>query len=195
MTTFRRGFKSWSEQMALGFRRDLSLDRISALDPRKLGKHLGILIWTPEEVARLGGGLDKCHLDQLLIHDKSSWSAVTLIDRGRRLIIVNSAHVPVRQNSDLMHEISHLVLEHEPARVDMTEQGLMILNNYDKKQEAEADWLGGALLVPRDPLLMVLSRNASTTQAAALFGVSGDMISWRRKMTGIDTQLQRRSAI
>ena len=193
MATFRRGFKSWSERIALGFRRDLGQDSISALAPRDLAQHLGIVVWTPEEVARLGD-LDRVHLDQLLVHDRSSWSAVTLFDRGHRVIIVNSAHAPVRQNSDVMHEIAHMVLEHEPARVDMTEQGLMILDSYDKGQEDEADWLGGALLVPRDPLLDVLSKDHSTTNAASFFGVSKDMIKWRRQTTGVDIQLRRRAA-
>jgi uncharacterized protein DUF955 len=192
MATFRRGFKSWSERVSLGFRRDLGLDGVSALDPQALARQLGILVWTPQEVARLGG-LDKIHLDQLLVHDKSSWSAVTIFDRGHRVIIVNSAHVPVRQNSDIMHEIAHMVLEHEPARVDMTEQRLMILDSYDKTQESEADWLSSALLVPRDPLLFVLSRNPSTDYAASQFNVSNDMINWRRQKTGIDVQLQRRA--
>lgn len=192
MTTFRRGFKTWCERMSLGFRRDLGLDGSAALDPRALASHLRILVWTPKEVAHLGG-LDKTHLDQLLVRDSSSWSAVTLFDRGYRVIIVNSAHVPVRQNSDVMHEVSHIVLGHEPARVDMTEQKLLILDSYDKTQESEADWLAGALLVPRDPLLVVLSRNPSTEYAASQFNVSNDMINWRRQKTGIDIQLQRRA--
>ncbi|MDE2183571.1 MAG: ImmA/IrrE family metallo-endopeptidase [Alphaproteobacteria bacterium] len=70
----------------------------------------------------------------------------------------------------------------------------MILNNYDKTQEAEADWLAGALLVPRDPLLWFLSRDRSTGNAASHFEVGADMIEWRRRMTGIDIQLRRRSA-
>jgi IrrE N-terminal-like domain len=192
VANFRRGFKSWSERVSLGFRRDLGLDDVSALDPRILARHLNILVWTPEEVARLGG-LDQIHLDQLLVHDTSSWSAVTLFDRSHRLVVVNSKHVPVRQNSDIMHEIAHMVLEHEPARVDMTEKGLLILDSYDKAQESEADWLAGALLVPRDPLLFVLSRNSSTASAASQFNVSNDMIKMRRQMTGIDIQLRRRT--
>lgn len=110
------------------------------------------------------------------------------------MIIVNSAHSAVRQNSDIMHEIAHMVLEHDPARVDMTDQQLLILDSYDKAQEEEADWLGAAMLVPRDPLLLVLSDNPSTDWAASQFKVSTEMITWRRQMTGIDIQLRRRAA-
>lgn len=190
MAEFRRGFKTWCEKTAAGFRRDLQIDAHGPLDPRALACHLNILIWTPQEVARLGD-LAKDHLDQLLVHDSSSWSAVTLVLPARKLIIVNSQHVPVRQNSDIMHELAHLILEHEPARVDMTSARLMILDTYDKTQEGEADWLSGALLAPRDALLYVLSQNPRNEYAASHFRVSTDMITWRRQTTGIDIQFRR----
>ena len=148
MTSFRRGFKTWCENAATGFRRDLHMSADSPLDPRVLAEHLKILVWTPDDVARLGN-LAPAHRDQLLIRDVSSWSAVTLILPTQKIVIVNSGHAPVRQNSDLMHELAHLILEHEPARVDMTPARLMILDTYNKVQEEEADWLSGALLVPR----------------------------------------------
>lgn len=191
MANFRRGFKTWCENAAAGFRRDLQLPLVSPLDPRVLAQHLGILVWTPYDVARLGN-VDEKHLDQLLVRDSSSWSAVTLVIPGQKLIIINSRHAPVRQNSDLMHELAHLILEHEPARVDMTSQRLMILETYDKTQEEEADWLSASLLVPREALLQVLSRHPEN-HAASFFKVSEKMITWRRQMTGIDIQLRRRS--
>ena len=68
----------------------------------------------------------------------------------------------------------------------------MILDTYDKFQEEEANWLGGALLVPREALLYVLSRNRRNENAALHFSVSTQMIKWRRQMTGVDKQLNRR---
>ena len=191
MVEFRRGFKAWCEKTAFGFRRDLQIEAFGALDPRELARHLNILVWTPHDVARMGG-LAKGHLDQLLKHDPSSWSAVTLILPRNQVIILNSSHAPVRNNSDLMHELAHLILEHEPARVDMTPERLMILDTYDKLQEAEADWLAGALLVPRDALLDMLSRNRRNEDIASHFNVSTKMIEWRCRMTGIAKQLRRR---
>ena len=192
MVDFRRGFKTWCEKAARGFRRDLAVPLNGALCPRVLAQHLKILIWTPHDVARFAN-IDSRHLDQLLVHDADSWSAVTLMLPSQKLIVVNSTHAPVRQNSDIMHELSHLVLEHEPARVDMTSQKLMILDTYNKLQENEANWLAGALLVPRDGLLEVLSRHPYNEHAATHFKVSNPMIAWRRQVTGIDVQLQRRS--
>jgi Zn-dependent peptidase ImmA (M78 family) len=101
--------------------------------------------------------------------------------------------MPFRQNSNIMHELAHLILDHEPARVDMTSERLMILDSYDKTQEDEANWLSGALLVPREGLLHVLSRNSLNESAASHFKVSEEMIAWRRQVTGVDVQIRRRS--
>ena len=139
------------------------------------------------------GNLSQNHLDQLLVRDSNSWSAVTLILPHQKLIVTNSEHAPVRQNSDIMHELAHLILDHEPARVDMTPERLMILDTYNKTQEEEANWLSGSLLVPRDGLLQVLSHNSRDEHAASHFKVSKPIIVWRRQVTGIDVQLKRRS--
>ena len=192
MTAFRRGFKTWCENAASGFRRDLSLAQVSPLDPRVLARHLNIKVWTPHEVARLGN-LAERHVQQLLNHDSRSWSAVTLMLPDRRLIITNSTHAPVRQNSDIMHELAHLALDHVPARVDMTSKKLLILDTYNTAQEDEANWLSGALLVPRDALLAVLARNSDSEQAALYFNVRNQMLTWRRQATGVNVQLSRRS--
>ena len=189
MAALRRGFKTWCEKAADGFRRDLHVARNGPLDPHVLARHLQVLVLTPDQIA----GLGQDHRDQLLKHDPSSWSAVTIELPEKKIIILNSSHVPQRQNSDLMHELAHLILEHEPARVDVTPDGLMLLDTYDREQEAEANWFAGALLVPRDALLSVLANNRRNENAAQHFAVSVDMIKWRRQMTGIDLQLRRRN--
>jgi len=90
-----------------------------------------------------------------------------------------------------MHELSHLILEHKPSRFDVSHNGAMILDNYDHKQEDEANWLAGALLVPRDPLCEILRNININQRAAENFEVSVDMIRCRRQSTGIDIQLKR----
>lgn len=189
MGDFRRGFKSWCEQMAGGYRRDLGLHRHGPLDPRRLAQHLGIPVLTPDDIP----GFAKKHRDQLLIHDRSSWSAVTLTLPGKRLIITNSAHAAVRQNSDIMHEAAHIILDHQAAQVMLSPNGHMFMDSYNKEQEDEADWLGGALLAPRDALLTVLSRDPDTGKAAKHFAISDDMLTWRVQKTGVTRQLGYRS--
>lgn len=190
MSLLERGFKTWSEKTSLTFRKDLNLSADSALDPRALAVKMGVLVWTAEFAAE-HGNLAQEHLDQLIKHDSGSWSAVTLVLSTRTLVIINSTHAKVRQNSDIMHELAHLVLEHKPSRVDITPDGHMVLDNYDRKQEEEANWLAGSLLVPRDPLVAMVRRKAPSEKIAQHFAVSGKMLQWRRQVTGVDAQLAR----
>lgn len=178
--------------MASGYRRDLRIHPHAALDPAILAEHLGIRVVTPNDIPSLA----KAHRDQLLVHDHESWSAVTLTMSDETIIIQNSSHAPTRRNSDLMHELAHVILKHSPAQVMLSPNGHMFMDNYDKTQELEADWLGASLLVPRDGLLSVYSRTPDLDYTAAHFAVSTQMVVWRLRMTGIARQLgNRRQAI
>lgn len=188
MKGMRTGFKSWCENTSKAYRRALGLKLDSALSSLDLAAHLGIVVWSPAQIAKLGG-LTRDNLDQLLLHDKDSWSAATLIVPGRNIIIVNSSHSDGRQNFSIMHELAHLILDHKPARVDMTAARLMILDNYDQNQEREAEWFAGSLLVPRDGLLAVLRRDPEDESAAIHFGVSLPALQLRRQLTAVDAQL------
>lgn len=65
-----------------------------------------------------------------------------------------------------MHELARLIVGHRPGRVDITEDGALLLNKYDKQQEDEANWLAGCLLLPR-PALLWMKKRWMTHQAAA----------------------------
>lgn len=189
MGEFRRGFKTWCENVAYGFRRDLAVDKFGPLSPDALAAHLEITVWTPDDIL----GLDRKSRDQLLIHDEESWSAVTLTLPEGRFIIVNSNHGANRRNNDLMHELAHIVLEHEPAQMVTSPNGLMFLDNYSAEQEDEADWLAATLLIPREAALKFLAGNSDPRDAARFFGVSESLMKMRISRTGIDRQLRQRS--
>ena len=183
----RRGFKSWSEKASAEFRAHLGLGLAEPLDPRDLARHLGVLVWTPHDVP----GLSSRSIDQLTKVDSSSWSAVTVSADGRNLIIVNSAHAPTRQRSSLAHELAHVILNHRPATTSVSEKGFLFRDHYDAQQEEEADWLGGALLVPREGLLSVYRRTSSSEFIGRNFGVSAKLVDWRLRMTGVLVQVRR----
>jgi len=93
-----------------------------------------------------------------------------------------------------MHEISHVLCGHSPARVDVTEDGLLVLNTYDKKQEEEADWLAATLLLPRTALLNITRQGLNVSEDAVAFGVSRQLMEMRINQSGIRVQLRRSAA-
>ena len=165
----------------------LGLKPTDALDPWRLAEHLGIRIWTPQDVPGIS---DDCKR-VLLRDDPDSWSAVTLRMPIGDLIIVNSSHSRARQASDLVHELAHLVLGHTPTRVDVTEDQQLILRTHDPDQEEEAGWLAGCLLLPRPALLAILRAGGADIDAAKRYGVSIDMLTYRLRVTGVEVQARR----
>lgn len=184
---FKRGFKKRCEDQSIRIRKALSLNTSAPLDPYLLAEKSKIKVLTPEQIKDLA----QEDLNILLNEDPSGWSAVTLCLRGTYIIILNSSHSDGRSSSDLMHEISHIIIGHKPSRIDLTEDGLLILNTYDKDQEQEADWLSGSLLLPRDALLLIKRKGLKGFAAQKIYGVSSNMLNFRLNITGVNRQFQR----
>lgn len=183
----RRGFKTWCETAAETYRTALGLQRVDPLEPKQLAAHLGVIVWRPEDVPELS----KKSLRRLTNHDSDSWSAVTIRHDDTKLTIVNSAHAETRQRSSLSHELAHIILDHEPGRIDLSREGHLLLSSYEREQEDEAEWLSGTLLVPRAGLLIAYRSTQDPRSLANRFGVSADMLNWRLRMTGVATQARR----
>jgi Zn-dependent peptidase ImmA (M78 family) len=90
-----------------------------------------------------------------------------------------------------MHELAHIVLGHSAGRVDISPDGLLMLRTFDRKQEAEADWLAGCLLLPRDALLRIRRDGLSEDKAMGCYVVSKQMLDMRFRLSGVDVQLKR----
>ena len=183
----RRGFKASCERVAADHRHAIGLRPEDPLDPELLAQHLGVTVWWPEDVP----DLPQDSVDQLVKKDADGWSAVTLQVGSSRLTIVNSAHAPTRRRSSLAHELAHLILDHRPSRIDLSAQGLLVLSTFEGDEEREADWLSGALLVPRDGLMRAYWRQQDEACLAGHFGVSLVLLRWRLRMTGVAVQARR----
>lgn len=153
------------------------------LDPFELAKKLGYCVWFPSEI----DGLSPASINALAEAD-GGWSAVTIVVEEKTAIILNEEHSKGRQASDLMHEMSHRILNHDPHEMEVSDSGVMLLSAYDKKQEEEADWLSGCLLLPRDALLSIKRSKVDLIDAAKNYGVSLSMMKYRMSMTGINKQ-------
>jgi len=181
---FRRGLKKWCEDESLELRSELGVRPQDPIDLDKIAEKYKSKVIHPSEVP----GLQPEDLDNLLNHHAGAWSAVTIASRPVSLIILNSAHSLGRMNSSLAHELSHLILDHEPSNISVSHDGLLILSNYDKICEAEADWLGGCLLLPRPALLYIKSNYKMISAAAKKYGVSTQMLTWRMNISGVNRQ-------
>lgn len=151
---------------------------------------MGVTVWYPADVP----GLSKSALKTLVEDDPWSWSAATLGERDRNLVILNSAHLAGRQSNDLMHELSHLICGHAPSETQPLPGGIMMLVDYDSDQEDEADTLAATLLLPRVALVSILSRGIGIEEAADEYGVTPDLMQMRMNTTGALIQFRRRTA-
>ena len=182
-----RGFKSRCENIALGVRRELGLARVAALSPQGLAEYLEIPVINLPDVP----GISPSDVRQLLEVDPDAWSAITVSNAGREAIIINSSHRGGRPATDIMHEIAHLLLGHEPSTMFYVGDGDIALRGYDQGNEEEAGWLAGALLLPRETLVHIKRVRLTNAEACKKFGVSQELLSYRLNVTGVNAQFRR----
>lgn len=182
----RRGFKSQSEKRSISLRRQLGLGDTAPLHARDVAAHMKVEIWSAKEVPDLAA-----EDLEVLVKDDAGWSGFTLRVGDRFLVVYNPAESRRRTNSVVMHELAHIMLGHELSDVHTSDAGYLVPSFYDTEQEEEANWLGGALLLPRAALMWMRARKMTDDEAAHHFVVSADMLRWRVRMTGIDVQIRR----
>lgn len=183
---FARGFKTWCENVAVEIRRELKLEKIDPLQPEQLAAHLGVTLCTPRGIH----GLSPRPIKILLGSEKDSWSAITLSSANQDLVIYNSSHSPGRRSNDIMHELAHILLGHEAARVMFSPGSQMALRAYDEGQEEEATWLAGCLLLPRDALVHIKKSGLNESMAAIRYHVSPRLLAYRLDISGVNAQFK-----
>ena len=166
-------------------RGELGLTPTDPLDPAELATYLGVELLTPKEIPGLPRGV----VDQLLVHDPWGWSAVTLADGGRPLVIYNPRKSEGRRASDITHELAHLVLDHEPGTLVFSQDGGMAMRSFNQKQEDEANWLAWVLLLPRDALVLCRRRDLDVGLIAKAYGVTEVLVTFRLRTTGVNRQI------
>jgi Zn-dependent peptidase ImmA (M78 family) len=183
---FERGFKTWAERTSANLRKELGLSGFDPLPPKLLADYLEVRLCTPRDVPNITQDV----LDQLLEHDPWGWSAVSVFQPDRTVVIFNPRRSGGRRASDIMHELAHIILDHRPATIVMSHDGSFVMRSYDEKQEGEANWLGWCLLLPREALLRCLRRGLSEIEIADTYGVTETLANFRIRMTGVGSQLK-----
>lgn len=183
----RRGFKAEANWYAREMRRELRLALHAPLCPWKLAEHLGFHIIglsdyknvAPDAVAYL-----------LSVRGRKEFSAVTLFDGPRRWIVHNDAHDRKRQAANIAHEAAHGLLIHPPSP-PLDSGGV---RNYDAEREAEASWLGPALLVSDEAALHIIRRKMTMADASRFYGASIPLIQMRLNVSGAAMRVARSRA-
>jgi Zn-dependent peptidase ImmA (M78 family) len=177
----RRGFKAESERRAADLWKAMGLKASDAMDAIALGKHLDCIVRSAGEL------IDVAKLKELKRIQDDAFFACTFELSGNRRAIVYSPLSPERINSDVAHEVAHVLLGHQLSRLEHID-GVAFLS-CDTTQEDEAKWLAGCLLLPRVALMHDLKRRMSISTIAKNRVLSEQMIRYRINVTGADRQI------
>src|ERR1017187_10463520 len=153
-------------------------DYVDALD---FATHLGA------EVRRADTVTSPEKLETLEEIQPGAFSACTFTVDEKHIIVYNPFSSPGRTQSDIAHEVSHLVLKHEMKTVE-TIAGLTFFT-CDPEEEQEANWLAGCLLLPRRLLYLAARRGMRAPEISEQFNVSEQMAAFRLRTTGVLRQL------
>lgn len=181
-----RGFKSRCEHMARSLRGELGLDPTAALSPERLASYLNIHVWPVTAL-----GLGPSDIEQLVHVDSNAWSAITVAAAGREAIITNPNHRGGRYSSDVMHELAHLLLRHQPSTMFFAGDADLALRGYNAAAEQEANWLAATLLLPRVALVQLQRLQVPLQAACEIYVVSERLLTFRMNVTGVTQQFAR----
>lgn len=180
----RWGFKTEANETSRELRIELNLHPAAPLCPFKLAAHLGVSLLRLSDFEELEPEAATYLLGEDGVRE---FSAVTLCGIKPCAIIYNDAHSPGRIAADIAHELAHILLMHPPHRlVDGTGR-----RHFDDELEAEANWLGPAILVSEEAALAIATRGLGLPEAAARYGVSEELMRMRLNTTGAYKRVYR----
>ncbi len=177
----RRGFKAEAERQSEKARTEMGKrpsDHVDALD---FATHV------KAEVRRADELTSPEKLETLEELQPGAFSACTFTVGEKHIIVYNPFSSPGRTQSDVAHEVAHIMLKHEMKTVEMI-AGLTFFT-CDPEEEQEANWLAGCLLLPRRLLYLAARRGMRAPEIAEQFTVSEQMAAFRLRTTGVLRQL------
>lgn len=181
------GFKANAERISVSYRKKLDLNVHDPLCGFELAKHLNIEVYRPAQIFPPDTNLE------ILLgveNDDNGWSALTMnTGKGNKIIIHNNLQAPVRQQSNLMHELSHVICEHKRPNKYEDINLPFFMRDFDAQQEEEANYLGSTLQIPREALLWALKRGMTKEEIGDYFQASISMVTFRINSTGVMRQL------
>ena len=135
----------------LGPRREMP--SAAPLDPMRLADLLSVVVLSLDEIPDLHSNSK----GRLTNDHSKNWSAITVSNGKHHLIVINTAHAPTRRNSDLAHELAHVILGHEPSMMfAVLAPALHFVLTTRSKRTRQTGW--PAVFCCRDALFLIRRR-------------------------------------
>ena len=179
----RRGFKTEAEHLAEATRSAMGLKPTDRLDATVLANHAGAGLRRADELTL------RSKLEDLEARQPGAFSACTFQVGGRPVIVYSPLASEGRKQSNITHEVAHLLLNHSLQTVQQL-NGVSFFT-CDPDEEQEANWLAGCLLLPRTLLLSAGHRGLSVSEISRKYVVSRQMAEFRIRATGVLRQIKR----
>lgn len=175
----KRGFKANAERIAIQYKQEMGIHPCAPLDAFDLAKHISVNVYCFSEFLDNPANF-KLYFDNAVV------SALTMqTAAGNRIIIHNSLHTSARQQSNIMHELAHIICDHQIANKDYGFKIPFGMREFDPVQEAEAKCLGSTLQLAKPCLLWARKRALKNGEVAKHFNASLEMVKYRMSITGI----------
>jgi hypothetical protein len=182
----RRGFKAEANWWARSLRDEMGVEPHLPLCPWQLAELLGFPVIPLSQYTAIDPAVSFLASPK----GRSEFSAITLFSGTARLIVHNDSHGLKRQAANIAHELAHGILLH-PPKPPFDEHGS---RHYDPEIEAEANWLGPALLVSEEAANHITRMELPLSKASDVYKVSEQLMLMRLNVTGAMIRASRRRA-
>lgn len=180
----KRGFKAQAERLATELATQLGVADGKPIPPRVVARHLEIEVLPADDI------VPRARLAELYALQSDAFSAGTFrVRNGTRVIVYNPLHEVGRTNSNIAHELAHVLLGHTVRNIETVGQFKFL--TCDAEQEEEADWLAGCLLLPRPVVYSAAKRGWGAVEIATKYETSEQMARFRLNASGVLVQLGR----
>ena len=153
----------------------------SRFDPAELAPEVGLTV-----VEVRFQGLTADELRHLRTKGRSHWSGGVYpepLPDGSHLCMLNPDDPPRRNRITLMEEICHRYFHHQPTKLVVREDGLLI-RDFNDSQEKQAFGVGAAVLMPWSLFFPRLNTGMSAVELSDEFDVTSQLVEYRIKITG-----------
>ncbi|MER6378699.1 ImmA/IrrE family metallo-endopeptidase [Streptomyces sp. NPDC001250] len=184
----QRWTKKALQDLALEVRGEIGVGPHTRLDLERLTGEYDIPVYAMSDLA------DSCSseaLDYFTSRRPEAWSAALVPVGTARFIVENSTHTLQRRRSNVAHEMSHLLLEHEFEGILFADGGCRDLGPEMALKEKQAAALSGELLIPMAAAIGAALSGRTDEQVALQFDVSLQFAAWRMNASGARKIAQR----